>query len=267
MDDGTTVTLSARDTSDMDEDAAEAYSEYVFTAPISCDADDSELSTGLLSGLQSGLTAQSIAEDNPSDLSKYGLDDPIRIEIAASSLDAAILVGDETDDGGIYVMKEGGKTVYLCTASDYSFLEEDWNDWRSSNLMPCALSEVDTITVTEDGETHTVDITHVEADENEEDDTDDHTATLDGEDMTDDALEQFFLAITSVNYTRLVENPQQAEASVTVTLTMNDGSTRSLAFTKGGSREYLVSVNGGAYAYGVSQDDLTSILDGLTTGA
>lgn len=267
MDDGTVVTLSARDISGMDDDTAKAYSQYIFTAPMSCDADDSELSTGLLSGLQSGLTAQSIAEDNPSDLSQYGLDDPIRIAIAASSLDAAILVGDETDDGGIYVMKEGGRTVYLCTASDYSFLEEDWNDWRSTNLMPCALSEVDKITVTEGGETHTVDITHVESDENEEQDEDDNTATLDGEDMTDDALKQFFLAITSVNYTRLVDDPQDAEASATVTLTMNDGSTRSLAFTKGGSREYLVSVNGGAYAYGVPQDDLTSILNALTTGA
>ena len=267
MDDGTTVTLSARDTSDMDSDVAQAYSKYVFTAPLSCDADDDELSTGLLSGLQSGLTAQSIVEDNPSDLSRYGLDDPTRIELAASSLDAAILIGDATDDGGIYVMKEGGKTVYLCTASDYSFLEEDWNDWRSTNLLPCALSEVDKITVTQGDETHTVDITHVEADENESDDADDDTATLDGADMTDDALEQFFLAITSVNYPRLIDDPQDAAASATVTLTMNDGSTRSLAFTKGGSREYLVSVDGGAYAYGVPQDDLTSILDALTTGA
>lgn len=267
MDDGTVVTLSARDTSEMDEDTAAAYSTYVFTAPIACDADDTELSTGLLSGLQSGLTAQSIAADNPSDLSAYGLDDPIRIAISASSLDAAILLGDETDDGGIYVMKEGGKTVFVCTASDFDFLQDDWNDWRSSNLMPCALSEVKQITVTQDGETHTVAVTHVQADENEESDTDDDIATLDGADMTDAALEQFFLAVTSVNYTRLVDDPQPAEPSVTVTLTMEDGSTRSLAFCKGGSREYLVSVNGGAYAYGVPQDDLTSILDALTTGA
>ena len=126
---------------------------------------------------------------------------------------------------------------------------------------------MDKITVTQGDETHTVDITHVEADENESDDADDDTATLDGADMTDDALEQFFLAITSVNYTRLIDDPQDAAASATVTLTMNDGSTRSLAFTKGGSREYLVSVDGGAYAYGVPQDDLTSILDALTTGA
>ncbi len=267
MDDGTTVSLAARDTSGMDEDAAEAYSTYVFTAPLACDADDSTLSTGLLSGLQSGLTAQSIAADNPTDLSEYGLDDPIRIEISASSLDAAILLGDETDDGGIYVMKEGGKTVFLCTASDFAFLSEDWNDWRSTNLLPCALSEIDTITVAQDGKTHTVDVTHIAADENEESDTDDHTATLDGDDMTDDALEQLFLAVTTVHYNRLVDDPQTAQAEVTLTLTREDGTVRTLAFTKGGSREYLVSVDGGAYAYGVPQDDLTSILDALTTGA
>ena len=48
---------------------------------------------------------------------------------------------------------------------------------------------------------------------------------------------------------------------------MTDGSVRSLAFAKGGSREYLVRVNNGTFSYGVGQDDLTSILDALTTGS
>ena len=54
---------------------------------------------------------------------------------------------------------------------------------------------------------------------------------------------------------------------MTVTLTMTDGSGRSLAFAKGGSREDLVRVNKGTFRYGVGQDDLTSILDALTTGS
>ena len=260
MADGTTVSLQARDTDDLDEDAVSAYSDFVFTAPLSCDGDDSALSS-MLSNLESGLTADAIVADNPTDLSQYGLDDPVRIAMTANNLDATLLVGDTTDDGKIYVMLQGGKTVFSCTASYFDFLQDDWNDWRSTNLMPAALCEIDRITITSGGKTHTADITHVEADENEESDTDTETAVLDGDDMTDDALQQLFLAVTSVNYTRLVDDPQPAEAETTVTLTMTDGSTRSLAFTKGGSREYLVSVNGGAYAYGVAQDDLTSILE------
>lgn len=264
MADGSTVSLEARDTDALDEDAVSAYSGFVFTAPLSCDADDSKLSTGMLSDLESGLTANAIVEDNPADIGKYGLDTPTRISMTANSLDATLLVGDTTDDGQIYVMLEGGKTVFSCDASCYAFLEEDWNSWRSTNLMPCALCEIDRITVTNGGETHTAEITHVDADENEDADTDTETAVLDGSDMTDDALQQLFLAVSSVNYTRLVDDPQTAQAQITVTLTMTDGSTRSLAFVKGGSREYLASVNGGAYAYGVPQDDVTSILENIT---
>lgn len=265
LSDGSSISISARDTSNLDDDAVSAYSNFVFTAPTACDADDTDLSNGLLSSLQSGLTAQSIVEDQPSDLSKYGLDDPVRIHLTANNLDAAILVGDKDDDGGIYVMEEGGATVFLCTASDYAFLDADWNDWRSTNLMPCALSQIDSITIVEDDMVSVVDITHVEAEENEEDDTDTTTATCNGDDMTDDALQKLFLAVTSVNYTRLVDNPQPANAEITVTLTLTDATERTLSFAKGGSREYLVSVDGGGYAYGVPQDDVTSILDALTT--
>ena len=264
MADGTTVAIQARDTADMDDSVADSYSEFIFTQPVACNADDNTLSTGVLSDLQDALTAQAIVEDDPADLSKYGLENPTaRLHLTTSSLDATVLVGDTDDDGGIYLMKEGGSTVFLSTASSFGFLKEDWNDWRSTNLMPCALGELSSITVKQGDTTHTVSITHIEDDEGETEDT----ATLDGADMTDDALQQLYLAVSSVNYVRLLEQPEDKQPEVTVTLTMTDGSTRSLAFAKGGSREYLVRVNNGTFSYGVGQDDLTSILDALTTGS
>ena len=264
MADGTTVAIQARDTADMDDSVADSYSEFIFTQPVACNVDDNTLSTGVLSDLQDALTAQAIVEDDPADLSKYGLENPTaRLHLTTSSLDATVLVGDTDDDGGIYLMKEGGSTVFLSTASSFGFLKEDWNDWRSTNLMPCALGELSSITVKQGDTTHAVAITHIEDDEGETEDT----ATLDGADMTDDALQQLYLAVSSVNYVRLLEQPEDKQPEMTVTLTMTDGSTRSLAFAKGGSREYLVRVNNGTFSYGVGQDDLTSILDALTTGS
>ncbi|MDO4174830.1 MAG: DUF4340 domain-containing protein [Eubacteriales bacterium] len=264
MSDGSVVTIQARDTSDMDEEAVDSYSSFVLTQPLSCDADDSTLKSGVLSDLQDAMTAQEIVEDNPTDLSQYGLDTPrAKLRITTNSLDATVLVGDTNADGdGVYLMTEGGSTVFLSTASDFNFLDDDWNDWRSTNLMPCALSELDSITLTQDDMVSEVVLTTVPADENEEEDEDTITATLNGEELSEDALDQLYLAISSVNYVRLVDDPEEdAQAEATLTLTMTDGTTRSLAFTKGGSREYLVSVDGGAFAYGVRQDDLTSILE------
>lgn len=279
--DGTVLTIQARDTSGMDETTAKAYSDFVFTAPVSCDADDSALKNGLLSDLQTLLTAQSIAEDNPSDLSKYGLDKPTaRVHIKTNSIDATVLIGSKTDDNsGCYVMKEGGSTVFISDASGCDFLNNTWSDWRSTNLMPFSLNEVSQITVTQDGTTHTVAVTQETADEDSEEESEDssntdssdtssdvsQTAALDGETMSTEALQKLYAALDSVNYTRILDTPTQQQAQATVTLTMTDGSTRSLSFAKGGSREYLVSVDGGAYAYGVQQDELTSITDALTT--
>lgn len=279
--DGTVLTIQARDTSGMDETTAKAYSDFVFTAPVSCDADDSALKNGLLSDLQTLLTAQSIAEDNPSDLSKYGLDKPTaRVHIKTNSIDATVLIGSTTDDNsGCYVMKEGGSTVFISDASGCDFLNDTWSDWRSTNLMPFSLNEVSQITVTQDGTTHTVAVTQETADEDSEEESEDssntdssdtssdvsQTAALDGETMSTEALQKLYAALDSVNYTRILDTPTQQQAQATVTLTMTDGSTRSLSFAKGGSREYLVSVDGGAYAYGVQQDELTSITDALTT--
>lgn len=281
--DGTVLTVQARDTSDMDETTAKAYSDFVFTAPESCDADDSELKNGLLSDLQTLLTAQSIAADNPSDLSPYGLDNPTaRVHIKTNSMDATVLIGSATDDNsGRYVMKEGGSTVFVSDASGCGFLSDDWSDWRSANLMPFSLNEVSQITVTQNGTTHAVAVTQESSDEDDADaesedssntdssDTDSsevsQTAALDGETMSTEALQQLYAALDSVNYTRIVDAPTAQQAQATVTLTMTDGTTRSLSFAKGGSREYLVSVNGGAYAYGVQQDELSSITDALTT--
>lgn len=255
LSDGTVLSVEARDISALDSDAVSAYSNFIFTSPISCDADNSAFTNGVLSGLQSGLTAQRIAEDNPSNISQYGFN--TRISLTANNLDAVILIGNVTEDNEIYVMLEGGSTVFACDASDYAFLQDDWNNWRSTNLMPCALCEIDRITVNN----HTVEITHIDADENEEQDTDTETALLDGNEITHDELQQIFLAVSSVHYTRLIDNPRDAQAEISVTLVMSDGTTRSLAFIKGGSREYLANVNGNGYAYGVPQDDVTSILE------
>ena len=279
--DGTVLTIQARDTSGMDETTAKAYSDFVFTAPVSCDADDSALKNGLLSDLQTLLTAQSIAEDNPSDLSQYGLDKPTaRVHIKTNSIDATVLIGSKTDDNsGCYVMKEGGSTVFISDASGCGFLNDTWNDWRSTNLMPFSLNEVSQITVTQDGTTHTVAVTQETSDEDSQDESEDssntdssdsssdvsQTAALDGETMSTEALQKLYAALDSVNYTRILDTPAQQQALASVTLTMTDGSTRSLSFAKGGSREYLVSVDGGAYTYGVQQDELTSITDALTT--
>jgi hypothetical protein len=266
MDDGTTVSIERRDTSDLDADVASAYSTFVLTEPIAWAVDDTTLTNGLLSDLQDGLTAQSIVTDAPEDLGDYGLDEnAARIHLTANNLDAVVLVGDTTEDDGIYIMQEGSNTVYLSDASAFDFLEEDWNTWRSTALFNCAKAELETVTVRQDDMVYEVQFTKIPADENEEEDEDTITATCNGTELSDEEMEQFCLALISVDYTRLIDEPeaQTTQPEAEVDITMTDGTKHTLAFTKGGSREYLVSVDGAGYAYGVHQAELDNILNAL----
>lgn len=262
MSDGTEFSIARRDTSDIPTDAQSAYSDFIITQPITWAADDTALSSGLLTDLQSAMTANSIVTDKADDLSQYGLDSSaVQLHLTANNLDAVVLVGNTTDDG-TYVKNQAQDTVYLCSSDSFAFLDEDWNTWRSTALFTCGLTELASVTVTQDDTTHTVSVTQTPADENEDSDTAKTTAELeDGTEIDASKLQQ---ALTSVNFVRTLSQPEEAQTAVSVSVTLTDGSTHTLDFAKGGSREYLVSVDDGGYLYGVAQADLDSILSSIT---
>lgn len=262
LSDGTEFSIARRDTSDIPEDAQSAYSDFIITSPITWAADDTALSSGLLSDLQSAMTANSIVTDKAEDLSQYGLDDSaVHLHLTANNLDAVVLVGNTTDDG-TYVKNQAQDTVYLCSADAFSFLDADWNDWRSTALFTCGLTELSSVTVTQGDTTQKITVTQTPADENEDADTAKTTAELeDGTELDASKLQQ---ALTSVNFVRTLSQPEDAKTEVSVSIKLTDGSTHTLDFAKGGSREYLVSVDDSGYLYGVAQADLDSILSAIS---
>ena len=262
MSDGTVFALERRDTSDIPQAAQSAYSDFVITKPISCAADNTALSNGLLSALQSAMTANSVAADKTDDLSQYGLDDSaVQLHLTANNLDAVVLVGKTTDDG-IYVKNQAQDTIYLCSKDAFDFLKEDWSTWRSTALFTCGLSELSSVTVMQGDTTQEITVTQTPADENEDSDTAKTTAAL--QDGTKLDAEKLYQALTSVNFVRTLSQPEAATAEVSVSVTLTDGSTHTLDFAKGGSREYLVSADDGGYLYGVAQADLDSILSAVS---
>lgn len=260
---GVKFSVEKRDTGDMDDDVASAYSDYVITAPQSCSANDTALSTGILSDLQDGLTANSIAKSNAKkkDLSKYGLDDPkASIELTFANDSETVLVGD-TDGDTTYVMTKGGSTVFCCNSESFAFLDDDsWTDYRSSQLIELAESQMQTVTMTEGKKSYTAEFEYVPADENEDDDTDKMTGTLDGEEIDEDAISQIYSALTNLDFTAETD-PQTADSPLlSLSVTLTDGTEHTLSFIKGGSREYIADVDGSGYIYTVSKADYDTLV-------
>ncbi|MDO5547473.1 MAG: DUF4340 domain-containing protein [Eubacteriales bacterium] len=261
--DGTTFTIERRDTGDLTDAQAEAYSTYVITAPESCDADDSALSSGLLSDLQTGLTAQAVVTVQATDKqrSKYGLDDPTaKLTLAFDNAEKVVWIGT-TDGDSTYVMCEGDDTIYDCPSSAFAFLDEGWTQYRSTQLLTYAKSQLRRAVLTADGTSYTAKLTYVEADENEEEDVDTMTGTLDGEELETEDIDRLYSAMTTLHAVSVLEEPADAEASLTLQIKLSDGTKHTLTLAKGGSREYFADVDGSGYRYTVSQTDVDTLLD------
>lgn len=260
--DGTTLTVERRDTSDLTDAQAEAYSTYVITEPEPCDADDSALSSGLLGDLQTGLTAQAVAAVQATDkqLADYGLDDPVaKLTLTFENAKKVVLIG-ATDGDSTYVMCRGDDTVYDCSSSAFGFLDEDWTQYRSTQLLAFAKSQLKRASLTYGKTAHTAKLTYVEADENEEEDVDTMTGTLDGEELETEDIDALYTALTTLNAVSILDDPSDAEAALTLSIKLTDGTKHTLALAKGGSREYFADVDGSGYRYTVSQTDVDMLL-------
>ena len=115
----------------------------------------------------SSLTAQSIVEENPSNLKKYGLDKPYELEITDhEGKTTKIKMGSYGEDGNVYVMLSGVPVVYLADCPFYEVVKEsradDYVD-RFINLF--SIDAVKSIKVKAEGKTHTLEITKKSDDE------------------------------------------------------------------------------------------------------
>ena len=264
LSDGTTLTIERRDTSGLEEDQTSAYSDFVITAPKSCDADDDALSDGILGDLQSGLTAESIAvrKAEEDDLAEYGLDNPVsEITLVFENDEDTVLVGKTVGDT-TYVMRDGDKTIFTCASDSFAFLNEDWTEYRSTKLLAFAKSQLTRAKLTDaDGTTHTAKLKYVPADENEESDTDTMTGTLRGEDLSSEHIDRLYTALTTLYAVTVRDTPVDVGTMMTLTVKLTDGTSHTVLLAKGGSREYFADVDGSGYLYTLSQSDIDALTD------
>ena len=92
---------------------------------------------GTLLNSSTSLNSDSTAEDNPSDISKYGLDNPAaEVTVKTSAEEKTLLVGNESPvDGETYLMEKGGSAVYLAATSSLSVFQNNPEYFISTTLL------------------------------------------------------------------------------------------------------------------------------------
>jgi len=129
--DGTAVTIERKN------------GKWALTAPAAFNADQ-DAASGLVTSL-SPVTADSIVEDKPTDLSKYGLSAPsltvtVREKKGKSN---EIVFGDDVPAGSlVYAQHKGDPKVYALSSSIKTSLDKSVNDLRDKRLLTFDTSQL-----------------------------------------------------------------------------------------------------------------------------
>ncbi len=84
---------------------------YKLTSPVSANANPDTINEAFLKKIV-GIEADHVVEDNPKDLSKYGLDKAAKLRFeTANGISVSILIGATTKNGTSYIMEEGIPSV------------------------------------------------------------------------------------------------------------------------------------------------------------
>lgn len=122
---------------------------WTITAPAPYPADQ-DAATSLVSSL-SGVNADSVIEDAPTDIGKYGLTDP-SLTVAVHEKNGKtekLLFGDDVPTGSsVYAQVAGARKVYAVSSSLKSSFNKDLNDLRDKRLLTFDSANVSRVELT-----------------------------------------------------------------------------------------------------------------------
>lgn len=132
---------------------AKANNEWQLTAPGPGRAEFSAVEA--LTGRIAGLQMKSIAEAEPTDLKKYGLDKPAAtVKIGSGSSQATLLIGSKTADG-VYARDGSRPAVFTVDATLLDDLKKDPFEYRQKDLFDARSFNATRVEVARAGQSHT----------------------------------------------------------------------------------------------------------------
>ncbi len=250
--DGSVVTLRR-----LTEEEAKKIGELAATYEVSFagtyEANETNADEKFISPILS-IALMSVVEDNPKDLSKYGLDKPAKIELTHKSGDVyTLLIGSTDADGNRYVMKPGIDSVLLAGGNSFTFLDVSRTSLISPLVWLYDVDEVSAVTFDLDGTKHTLSI-------DSDSDNDKFDASLDGKDITRENASRLYQRVLSVYIAgELADGQKYGDPKYTITMTFRDGTSRVLKLCPINDRQFAVLFDGRAEFFANIKDIETII--------
>lgn len=121
---------------------------WVLTAPLSTEADQREIQN-LIRALVTG-TVTRVVEDHPTNLTPFGLDDPITtITVIAGAARETFSIGDSGPlSSTLYVLRESDRKVLLTNLAPKDFLNKTLMTFRRKDILRLSQGDVEQIRLT-----------------------------------------------------------------------------------------------------------------------
>lgn len=220
-----------------------SFAAFVETMPKEGAVDNYNVSDRILNKLLN-ISAIAVIEDNPKDLSPYGLDKPIKIEIEyVDGGKYTLEVGSMTDDF-IFVKKDGVPTV-LAATGDFSFVDIRGEDILDTGLFMFSIKDVTRAAFTADGKEYVLEVN----DKTDEEGNGEFTAYFQGKSLAQDEARSLYGGMLSFYAVGSYTRTPPSETQYKLEFTMRDGTVNRMELRRLNSRQFAAVVNGTCNSY------------------
>jgi hypothetical protein len=178
------------------------------------------------------LEIKDFADDQPADLSKYGLDNPkLRFIIKDNETTLDLSFGDTLEDGTIYFKTADSDSVYTMDKALMEFMDIKPMDVADKFALIVNIETVDKVVVEGKGASHTLTITRKTEKAKEEGKEDEVISTyfMDGQEKKEKAFKDFYQSLIGIVVDAQKNHTAQGQPDLKITYYLNKGPQRQLS--------------------------------------
>jgi len=240
--------------------AVSAYMTEPIEYPISQDRLVDRILTNIVS-----LTANAIVEDEPKDLSKWGLDGDNLLHFVVTNVDGSkidLTLSEPTEDGLRYGIMAGVNSVYEFDESDFAFLDGfHYKEVLYNLFWSFSITECNAVELTVDGDTHRMEFFDPNTDEKEAGKT--FWATFDGEELREENCRTLFAYMLYPKIYDLVPEDYvpAGDPACVLMIETEDGVEHEIELYAINERQFAAYLDGVETGFLVKKDAITNIID------
>lgn len=221
---------------------------------------------GILQDL-GAITINTFVDDNPVDLSKYGLDKPSKeIDVIGSSGNFKIMFGNAADDGSVYFMTGNSKAVYTIAQTEADTFNETAFSLVDKAPFSSSMADVKQITIENQGRKDVIDITTTTTPAATEggSPTVTEAVKINGKDIDTTKFQDFYQKLLSLNVEGENDKTITGSPDIKMTFVLGNGLNGQtvISYTPYNSDFYAVTKDGAA-DFLISKSQLQNVMSSL----